>query len=151
MAKKKRGTRREAASTSTKASTNTKKRHRSWTTVTFDELDARRSERNIPKKKMADMLGVTNSTYHNWARGIAVATPNTQERIRRWIDSNGASGGTPIGSSGQPRPTTPPASHSEIMETTGRVVESYLQTKPSGMSVERLVKLVRDVRQALTE
>ena len=135
MAKKKRVVRKKKA---TKVGGRKK---RAWSVVTFDELEAWRAVRNIPKKKMAEMLEVTNSTYHNWARGIAVATPNTQERIRRMIESDGVpvSPGTPAKSS----------SSVGVMETTGKIVASYLETKPSGMTAEKLVKLVRDVKHAL--
>lgn len=117
-----------------------KKKRREWTVTTFEELDAFRAKHAIPKKKMAELLEVTNSTYHNWARGIAVATPKTQQRIRRIIDA-----GAPLADGVSPEINTRP----EVMEATGRIVESYLAAKPSGMTLEKLVELVREVRQAL--
>ena len=139
MAKKKRTVRKKKSKSSGAG-----RKKRSWTVVTFDDLESWRAARNIPKKKMAEMLEVTNSTYHNWARGIAVATPNTQERIRRLIENEGAPllpGAVAVANGG--------TSSSGVMETTGKIVASYLETKPSGMTPEKLVKLVRDVKQAL--
>jgi len=89
-----------------------KKRTREWTKVTFDTLDSWRAARNIPKKKMAEMLGVTNSTYHNWARGVAVATPNTQERILRVIGGESSSAAN-SGNGGH---------NAEVMAATGQIV-----------------------------
>ena len=114
---------------------------RSWSLVTFAEMDAWRDDRNIPKKKMADLVGVTNSTYHNWARGSAVATLNTQERIRNLLDSggvgaessgNGAAGGRP-----------------EVISATGQIVASFLSNKKREASLEELTRVVREVRRAL--
>ena len=120
----------------------TTRRKRAWVRVTFEELDAWRERRKIPKNRMAEKLGVTNSTYHNWARGIAVATPNTQERIRGIIDGvSGAPGSAASGGWVQ---------SPEALATTGKIVRSYLETRPAGMNQEKLKKLIRDVRSALT-
>ncbi len=118
-----------------------KRRTREWIKVTFETLDGWRAARNIPKKKMAEMLGVTNSTYHNWARGVAVATPNTQDRILRVIGGSGHASHADTGD---------PNAGPEVMAATGQIVKSYLDTRPTGMTVDKLVKLVRDVRTALT-
>lgn len=133
MAKKKR------AAVSKKKGTR-RRRTREWSRVTFEALDGWRAARNIPKKKMAEMLGVTNSTYHNWARGVAVATPNTQDRILKVIGGNGSDASGTAKSSANP----------EVMAATGQIVKSYLETRPNGITVDKLVKLVRDVRAALT-
>lgn len=114
-----------------------KRRPRAWTLVTFEEIEAWRSQRAIPKKRMAELLGVTNSTYHNWARGIAVATPNTQERIRGVL-----AGRNPV--------TDPSAGgKAEVILATGQIVASYLRHQEQGLSVEGLTSIVREVRQAL--
>ncbi len=118
-----------------------KRKRREWTVTTFDELDAFRAKHGIPKKKMAELLEVTNSTYHNWARGIAVATPKTQQRIRRIIDAGPPSANGEAGHEAMSRP--------EVMEATGRIVQSYLAAKPQNMTIEKLVELVREVRTAL--
>ncbi|RMG09753.1 MAG: XRE family transcriptional regulator [Planctomycetota bacterium] len=143
MARKKATRRKQSPRKQSPRKKTSSKRKRTWTKVTFEELDSWRAARGIPKKRMAEMLGVTNSTYHNWARGIAVATPNTQERIRRVLAGEEATAATP----GQ----GPPARCSaEVMSATGQIVNSYLQTRPSGMTPEKLVELVRQVRSALT-
>jgi transcriptional regulator with XRE-family HTH domain len=117
------------------------RRKREWKDVTFEVLDSWREAQRIPKKTMAEMLGVTNSTYHNWARGVAVATPNTQTRILSVI-GRAAPGAPQNGSSTH-------GASAEIMNATGEIVRCYLETKPPGLTVEKLVKLVREVRQAL--
>jgi transcriptional regulator with XRE-family HTH domain len=139
MAKKKRARKSSTRKKATRKKAG-KKRTREWTKVTFEQLDAWREERKIPKKKMAEMLGVTNSTYHNWARGIAVATPNTQERILGVLNETHQGNGASSGGAISP----------DVMTATGQIVGAYLQSSPSGMTSEALVKLVRDVRRALT-
>lgn len=86
---------------------------------------------------MADMLGVTNSTYHNWARGIAVATPNTQERIRRILSD--------------PQPRTPRSNRSDVIRATGEIVSSFLSRQSGAFSIDDLGVLVRRVSRALEE
>lgn len=115
-----------------------RRRPREWTLVTFEEIESWRSQRGIPKKRMAEMLGVTNSTYHNWARGIAVATPNTQERIRGVL-----SGGADTSSE--------PEGKAEVIRATGQIVSSFLKNQDPGMTVEGLTSIVREVRRALEE
>lgn len=115
---------------------------RTWALVTFAELDAWRADRNIPKKKMADLVGVTNSTYHNWARGSAVATLNTQERIRNLLDSGGAVLEAREGAVGGVRAP-------EVVTATGQIVASYLAHKKREATLEELTRVVREVRRAL--
>ena len=117
---------------------------RTWSLVTYAEMDAWRAERNIPKKKMADLVGVTNSTYHNWARGSAVATLNTQERIRNLLDSGGA-GVEPRASGG----TSSEGRAAEVISATGQIVSSYLAHKKREATLEELTRVVREVRRAL--
>ncbi len=114
-----------------------KRRPRAWNLVTFEEIEAWRSQRGIPKKRMAELLGVTNSTYHNWARGIAVATPNTQERIRGVLAGD--------------KETTEPEGKAEVIRATGQIVSSYLRSQEQGLSVDGLTSIVREVRRALEE
>lgn len=109
---------------------------REWKVVSFEELDAWRSRQHIPKKRMAEMVGVTNSTYHNWARGSAVATLNTQERIRDLIEK-----GPPALRAGEATP--------EVIQATGTIVASYLATQRTALTVEELGRTVREVRAAL--
>ena len=53
----------------------------SWIEVTYDEIEEYRKANNLSKLNMARFIGVTNSTYHNWKRSKAVATPQAQKRI----------------------------------------------------------------------
>ena len=117
------------------------RRKRSWSVVTYEELEAWRERESLPKKRAAELIGVTNSTYHNWARGLAVATPNTQRKIRELIDGEGVSIGAAGASNGL---------QEESLRTTAQIVTTYLQTQhQDGMDPENLTKLVREVRQAL--
>ena len=139
--KKKRG----AKATTTPASASGRRRGR-WKLVTFQELDSWRSEKGIPKKRMAELLGVTNSTYHNWARKISIPTAKTQERIRRYLD-----GGAPQHGAA---PNGPPAARdprvaAAAMEATGVIVESYLKASKSKVTADELKSLIVDVRRAL--
>lgn len=137
MAKRKRRTNKTSSRKSTATSA---RKGRAWTEASFEDLERYRTEHKISKKRMAELLEVTNSTYHNWARGVAVATPKTQARIRRIID-----GGPPMDGGTNGELLTAP----EVMEATGRIVESYLASKPGNMTVDKLVSLVREVRKAL--
>ena len=56
-----------------------------WTVVTYKKIEARRTELGYTKSAMAELLGVTNSTYHNWRRGTTVPHPNQQEQIKSVI------------------------------------------------------------------
>lgn len=128
-------------------------RARSWTVVTFEELEAWRQRHGLPKKRVADRLGVTNSTYHNWARGIAVATPATQHKIHALI--NGAE--VVIGpraarsdSWGNGHADASDHDGSAVLSSTAQIVNAYLQSRPAAkLTPEGLCQLIREVTRAL--
>jgi transcriptional regulator with XRE-family HTH domain len=122
-----------------KAGKRREKRERAWTVVTFDELDAWRAERKLPKKRMAELVGVTNSTYHNWARGSAVATLNTQERIRGLMDGRDAASEL-----SEPTPSSP-----DVVSATATIVAGYLNHSKRNLTSEEVAELVRSIRRAL--
>ena len=74
--KKKRVTKKRAS----KKKTSSKKQPK-WTVVTYKQIEARRQELGLPKSAMAKLLGVTNSTYHNWRRGTTVPHEAQQQAI----------------------------------------------------------------------
>jgi transcriptional regulator with XRE-family HTH domain len=114
------------------------KRRRSWSLLTFEDLEKWREREGLPKKRAAEKLGVTNSTYHNWARGIAIPNTNTQKKLRETIDAPPQGpDGLPIGPS------------DETMRALAGIVTTYLQSSPSKVSPDDLPRLVRHVRQAL--
>ena len=121
------------------------RRKPAWGVVSFDELEAWRQDCGLPKKRLAGLIGVTNSTYHNWARGIAVATPNTQRKIRDMIDG-GAPQETTAAVATEPGA---PVVGSEVLSTTATIVTTYLQTTKSQLTPDILIRLVSDVRRAL--
>jgi transcriptional regulator with XRE-family HTH domain len=110
-----------------------------WKLVTYKKLEAWRTQQGLSKKKTAEVLGVTNSTYHNWARGTAVATMNTQERIVRLIE-------------GRPRESPSPSKPASngVAKATARIVEAWLGSSSSKTQVKDLPDLVRSVKEALS-
>jgi DNA-binding XRE family transcriptional regulator len=58
-----------------------------WGVVNFKQIEARRKELSLPKSTMASNLGITNSTYHNWARGATVPHESQQEQIKAALDT----------------------------------------------------------------
>lgn len=128
-------------------------RSRAWTIVTFDELEAWRQRQNLPKKRVADLLGVTNSTYHNWARGIAVATPATQQRIFDLI-RGGAVALPAARTSGIVLPTVGPTPNGAgeveaVLSSTAQIVNAYLLGTKPDLSTDQLCTLIREVSRAL--
>lgn len=66
-----------------------------WGVVNLKQIEARRKELGLSKTAMANNLGITNSTYHNWARGTTIPHPAQQDQIKAALDSmTGASNGT---------------------------------------------------------
>ncbi|MCO5169957.1 MAG: helix-turn-helix domain-containing protein [Planctomycetes bacterium] len=120
-------------------------RARAWSIVTFAQLEEWRQRQGLPKKRVADLLGVTNSTYHNWARGLAVATPSTQHKIHELIN-----GGRVL----LPRANGGPAAHNgsdeeAVLTSTAQIVNAYLQASTARLTPEQLCQLIRDVSRAL--
>lgn len=109
-----------------------------WTLVDFAELEAWREAQGMPKTTLARELGVTNSTYHNWARGAAVATPRTQERMRQLMEG---------GLVERQAPVDKPA----LLEATGEIVAAYARHAAGGkaLDIDGLVALIKTVRSAL--
>lgn len=124
-------------------------RARSWTVVTFAELEAWRQGQGLPKKRVADRLGVTNSTYHNWARGIAVATPATQHKIHALITGapDGALRSSARHNGGLDRVEDGALA---VLASTAQIVNAYLHSGPAGkLTPDDLCQLIRDVTKAL--
>lgn len=111
----------------------TRKAKPAWTVVTFDELERYRKRRGLSKKAMADLCGVTNSTYHNWQRGTCAAFPRIQRHIRKVID----------GSHAQYQPARQPAPvlHEAQLNAIRTVVCAYIESNPE-MTPDTLVDVV---------
>lgn len=105
----------------------------SWDVASYSELEVWRAEKGLPKTAVCKLLGVTCSTYHNWARGTSVATPSAQKRIRSLID-NGVFSLSPAGGN-------VPA------KAIGVVVSAWVSVNKK-VSPEDLVAAVREVRKA---
>jgi len=75
-----------------------------WTLVTFKQIEQWRVKLGLSKSGMAEALGVTNSTFHNWQRGTTVPHPNQQtELLTRLnaLESNASGGSTSSGGTGK--------------------------------------------------
>jgi DNA-binding transcriptional regulator YiaG len=76
-----------AGSSQSKAGAKKKKKKPKWTLVTFKQIEARRNELGLSKTKMATLIGVTNSTLHNWQRGTTVPHESQQTKILQAMHS----------------------------------------------------------------
>lgn len=81
----------------------TKSKKPKWSVISFKKIEEWRTKLDLPKSGMAEALGVTNSTYHNWQRGTTVPHASQQEEILQRINalekSAGKSGASSSGSS----------------------------------------------------
>lgn len=129
-------------------------RRPSWSIVTYEQIEAWRTKQGLPKKRMATLLGVTNSTYHNWARGIAVATYNTQRKIRDVLDRDTVPSGiaSPVRRSKSGTLTNPAAgtSNTRLQELTVDLVKSYVEANPGKVTPDALIELIERVRGKLS-
>jgi len=120
-----------------------------WSEVTYEQMEEWRKAQGLPKKRFANVIGVTNSTYHNWARGIAVATYNTQRKIRDIIEgrilpsADGRTAPARLGSRANGGGPT------DVIGATADIVNTYQQTHAGKMSRADLLALIRDVRAVL--
>lgn len=58
-----------------------------WSLVTFKQIEGWRTKLKLSKAGMAEALGVTNSTYHNWRRGTTIPHVNQQEGILQRLEA----------------------------------------------------------------
>jgi transcriptional regulator with XRE-family HTH domain len=160
VAKKK--TQRKTTTRKKKAKASKAARRPSWSVVTYEQIEAWREQQGLPKKRMATLLGVTNSTYHNWARGIAVATYNTQRKIREILDrgevpaelASAPGRGRPRGAGGNPSgnsatPGHPSGGSSRLQELTVDLVKAYVEANPGKVTPDALIDLIGQVRAQL--
>lgn len=73
-----------------------------WSLVTFAKIEKWRVKLGLSKSGMAEALGVTNSTFHNWRRGTTVPHPNQQEEIVQRIDALEKNAGSSEGTGAVP-------------------------------------------------
>ena len=59
----------------------------SWGVVSFKKIEEWRTKLGLSKSGMAEALGVTNSTFHNWRRGTTVPHSNQQDDIALRLDA----------------------------------------------------------------
>jgi DNA-binding XRE family transcriptional regulator len=101
-----------------------------WGVVNFKQIEARRKELSLPKSTMALNLGITNSTYHNWARGATVPHESQQEQIKSALESMT---GAPVDASGS-RPGPKSRRHPERTSKGRETVVGGSIPMPSGFS-----------------
>lgn len=114
------------------------KRPRAWTMLVFDDLEEWRQASGLPKKRAAEALGVTNSTYHNWARGIAIPNINTQVRLVEQIKTPWVGG---------QQPSDLPTPDQDSLTAVARIVEAYADK----VEPDDLPDFVLNVRRAITQ
>ena len=140
---KKKTTSKTTRSKSKSAKKGSSARRPSWSIVTYDQIEEWRKKQGLPKKRMATLLGVTNSTYHNWARGIAVATYNTQRKIRDVLDRDTV----PSGVASAPRRKSGPNPNPN--GTRADLVKTYIAANPGKVSPDEMIELLDRVRAKL--
>lgn len=102
-----------------------------WSAVTWDEIERFRVAHNLTNTRMAALCEVTNSTLHNWRRGMCAPTRSAQERIRGLLD----------GTSGQVRHQAASALNDVQLSAIRTVVCAYIESNP-GMTPDTLVDVV---------
>jgi len=156
MAKKKTRSTKAAKKTTKKAKAKTAaskkatpargRRRADWKHTTFAEIEAWRKENRLPKYRTAELLGISNGTYHNWAKGRAVPSLSTQRKLKEMIAA-AAPGGSPAepgsGSEGEP-------ARNEALRAATEILNTYLQTHPGKLSPDRFTRLVREVLMAVS-
>ena len=123
------------------------RRRGTWAYVTLAEIEEFRLKNHLTKKKLADLIGVTNSTIHNWYQDKAIPTPNRQRQMRSMVD------GPPprsIPTPWSPRPirTHTTAEHTATVHTAGQIVQSYLRIS-NKLQPDQVKELVRGVMAGL--
>jgi DNA-binding XRE family transcriptional regulator len=126
-----------------------------WTLVTPEQIRVYRKTNGTSRAKLADMLGVSNTTVQNWETGKGAAFPKIQERIKALLDGAPQPAPSRRGSRGgaAPQPATSNGSHAptngydSTVEATGRIVAAFL----GGAKIQRqeLGAVIREVRSAL--
>ena len=76
---------RPTRSTKKKATTKGKGKKPTWGVISFKKIEEWRVKLGLTKGAMAEALGVTNSTFHNWRRGTTVPHPAQQDEILQRI------------------------------------------------------------------
>lgn len=119
---------------------------RQWSIVTFEDLEAWRQQHRLPKKRVADLLGVTNSTYHNWANARAVATPTTQQKIYALIQAGPPATAGPRGDGLGAHD----GHHGAVLQSAAAIVSAYLRAHGARYDVQGLCDLIKSVTRALS-
>ena len=89
-------------------STKTQAKKPKWSVINFKKIESVRNQLGFSKSAMAEAMGVTNSTYHNWRRGSTIPHLAQQEQIVATIARLQASEGSASPPEGQPEDTRAP-------------------------------------------
>lgn len=115
-----------------------------WTFTTPEALIRWRTENNISRAKVARRLGVAFSAVERWENGAAVALPELQQRLAELVGEEPVDlekfGHEPS------NPTSANPDEVSVIGTTAIVTE-YI--KHSKLAPDTLVKLTRELRNAL--
>lgn len=145
-AKKTRAKAKTGGAASKKASPARGRRRADWKHTSFAEIEAWRTENRLPKYRTAELLGISNGTYHNWAKGRAVPSLSTQRKLKEMIQGPAPSGG---GGGGGGEPDAAPA-RNEALRAATEILNTYLETHPGKLSPDRFTRLVREVLMAVS-
>lgn len=148
MAKKKAASRarkvQEDGSTATAPRKRGGRKPGAWTHVTPDKIIAFREENAISRQRLAEAVGVSQTSVQNWEHGT-VATPKMQKRLAELISR----GPHAIPSTRRPLPGMyDAAGDAAAVQATGTIVSSYLANNRD-VEPEQLLALIRDIRRTL--
>lgn len=117
-----------------------------WQFTTPDALVRWRTENEISRAEVARQLGVAFSAVERWENGAAVALPELQRRIAKIIGGASLEDEKTDDEVPASAGATPSGSDSVVLGTSAIVTEYIRHSK---LSPEALVKLTRDLRDAL--
>lgn len=130
-----------------------------WVHVTQEAVGKFRTNAKLSRAKLAEMLGVSNTSVQNWETGYSVPMPRYQQKLAELITSGGAKLSPGASESAPARvrarqaaalSAASPEVEVTRLSVTGEIMKGYLAT-PQGAKVsqEQLVALTRALRGAL--
>lgn len=123
------------------------RRQPKWKLTTYAAIERARAELSMPKYRMAEALGVSNGTYHNWARGNAVPSLNTQKSINSTLQAlRGRAAPAPAK---RRAATVTQELDPHPAPAAAQIVSAYLTSHPGKVSPDALPILTSQVMDAL--
>ncbi|MEZ6188429.1 MAG: helix-turn-helix transcriptional regulator [Planctomycetota bacterium] len=127
------------------------RRRAEWKHTNFAAIEGWRKQHKLPKYRMAELLGISNGTYHNWARGRAVPSLATQRKIKSVLSGAPTAGASEAAAAGAPAAAGVGSPiRGDALRAATEIVNTYLQTHPGKLSPDRFTQLIRDVLVAVS-